>query len=105
MGEHAHGTIATGAANHRLHARIEPHTHEVLGASLIFATLEASHVSELRIEQHRVSRALQRFDTAHEPAFAWRIRWCDYADRVPLLKRGWTKELRKTVGDFGCHEG
>ena len=100
MGEHADGTVSAGAADDRLHARVEPHAHEILGASLVLAALKSSDLSDFGIEQHGVSRALERFHAALEPSFARRIRWCDDSDRVALLESGWANELWKGFGNF-----
>src|SRR5206468_9917099 len=70
IGNHAYGAVATCAANNGLDPRVEPHTHEVLGATFVFGPRETAKRRDLRIEQHRVACALQRFDAAREPAHA-----------------------------------
>ena len=62
--DHARGAVAAGAADHRLHARVEPHSHEVLGATLVLHALEAAHGADLAVENHAVARALERLHAA-----------------------------------------
>jgi hypothetical protein len=70
MRKHAHRSVSTRSPDDGLHTRVEPHPHEVFGASLVFTSLKASQFADLGVEEHGEPRALERFHAAHEPAFA-----------------------------------
>ena len=80
--QHAHGAIAAGPADDRVHSRVEPHAHETLGTALVFAAREPAHLFDLGVENDGEPRALERLHAAHQPALLWRIRGRDDADRV-----------------------
>ena len=71
MWNHSGRTIATGAADHCLHARVEPDSHEVLGATFVFRALESTHRGDLAVEHDAVPSSFERANATVQPAFAW----------------------------------
>src|SRR6476620_4318824 len=75
MRVHPRGAVPAGAADHGLYARVEPHSHEVLGAPLVLHSLEASHRADLAVEDNTIASALERFHAPGKPPLAWGVRW------------------------------
>src|SRR6478735_6539196 len=73
--KHSYGTVPTCATDHCLDPRIEPHSHEVRGATFIFLALKSSELRNVGIEDHFVSSALECFHSPHEWSIARRVRW------------------------------
>ena len=48
-------------------AWVEPHPHEVRGASLVLATRESPEAVDLFVEDHRIAGTLERLDAAGQP--------------------------------------
>src|SRR5260370_127175 len=80
------GTVTARPADERVHPRIEPHHHQTLGTTVVFASREAAHLLDLRVENDGEPCALERLYTAHQPALFWRIRRSDDTDRAAFRK-------------------
>src|SRR4051812_42707003 len=99
MWKHTNGSIAARAADDRMHARIEPHPHQTLGATFVFAARKAAQFLDFGIEDDGEARALQRLHAAHEPALLGRVRRRDDTDGVTFDERPWTEQRHRTRRD------
>src|SRR6187200_2807861 len=63
---HPDRAVAAGSSDNCLDPRVEPHSHEVCGASLVLLSRELPHFEDVWVKDHLVSGPFQRFHAAHE---------------------------------------
>src|SRR5678815_2718807 len=91
---HSRCAIAACSTDHGFDARIEPHAHEVCGASFVLPASESPHLHDVGIEYHFIAGALECFHSAREMTFPRRIRWRNNSNRLASGDCGRTNQPR-----------